>query len=61
MTRPELVRPMSAAELKAYSEGFRRAMNGYDITPNPFQGQLCKAAYERGWREYQDRIRQIKK
>lgn len=62
MTTPNALTGMRQASMgQARSVGYRYAMNGRAISENPYLSPLMRSAFEKGYREYEQRLKLAKK
>ncbi len=60
MTAPR-IQTAADLKLKAFSNGFKAAMEGRAVSENPFHTEEMKSQWLKGHREYETKIREVKK
>ncbi len=60
MTAPR-IQTAADLKLKAFSNGYKSAMEGRTISENPFHTEEMRESWLKGFREYETKMRQIRK
>ena len=60
MTAPR-IQTAADLKLKAFSAGYRAGMEGRTISENPFHTEEMRSQWLKGHREYETKIREVKK
>ncbi len=60
MTAPR-IQTKADLKLRAFSNGYKSAMEGKAISENPFHTEEMRESWLKGFREYETRIKECKK